>query len=193
MVVYTEDNSLHEWDLASRLETRSWSSLLGEGNRAFSPDGRWCLTSVSHPENIGTSLQELSTGLEKKLDRNWHVAIEFSPDGKFFALGGWQSPARIFETATQRQVGGTFGTTWSIAFSPDQRRLLTAGHGTESVILWDTESYEQLLVLEGQGSLFGLTAFSPDGNIIAASNWRGVMHLWQAPSWSEIEKASREN
>jgi len=192
MVVDWEDNTLHEWDLASRRETRSWSSPLGEGNRAFSPDGRWCLMSVSHPENHGTSIQELATGLEKKLDRSWHAAVEFSPDGKLFALGGWQSPARLMETATLQQLAGTFGSAWSIGFSPDQKRLLTGGNGTESVILWDIESHEQLLILEGQGSFFGFTAFSPDGNIIASSNWRGVLHLWQAPSWSEIDAAEQD-
>ena len=47
----------------------------------------------------------------------------------------------------------------------------------EIVALWDMESHEKLLALEGRGSLFDTVAFSPDGNVLAASNWRGVASL----------------
>ena len=53
------------------------------------------------------------------------------------------------------------------------------------------ESHEKLLSLEGQGSLFEELAISPDGNVLAASNRRGVLHFWRAPSWEEIEAAER--
>jgi len=48
-----------------------------------------------------------------------------------------------------------------------------------------------LLTLEGEGSQFGYTGFSPDGNILAAVNEQWTVHLWHAPSWAEIEAAEK--
>ena len=86
---------------------------------------------------------------------------------------------------------GTLGDVRGVGFSPDGRRVVTGGEDNETVTLWDTESHEKLIVLEGPGSLFDALAFSPDGNVLAASNWRGVLHLWPAPSWAEIEAAEK--
>jgi len=51
------------------------------------------------------------------------------------------------------------------------------------------ESHEEVVTLAGQGSIFRSAAFSPDGNTIGAVNAQGVLHLWIAPSWEEIEAA----
>ena len=76
----------------------------------------------------------------------------------------------------------------SVAFSRDGKRLAT-GHGKEAVGLWDTESWEEVLTLGGQGSVFSSTAFSPDGKVIGTMNAAdpvGIVQLWRAPSWEEI-------
>ena len=35
-------------------------------------------------------------------------------------------------------------------------------------------------------------AFSPDGNVLGSVNGNGILHLWRAPSWAEIEAAERK-
>jgi len=57
------------------------------------------------------------------------------------------------------------------------------------VKLWDVDSWQEMLTLEGTGSLFRLTAFSPDGNAIGSMSRDGILHVWQAPSWAEINAA----
>ena len=76
----------------------------------------------------------------------------------------------------------------SAAFSPDEKRLAIGSNAREAVKLWDTDSYHELLTLEGQGSFFHSTAFSPDGNILGSINMRGTLFLWRAPSMEEIGK-----
>jgi hypothetical protein len=51
------------------------------------------------------------------------------------------------------------------------------------------DSWQELLTLEGAGSLFGLTAFSPDGNAIGTLSNDGILNLWRAPSRAEINAA----
>ena len=50
------------------------------------------------------------------------------------------------------------------------------------VKLWDVDSWQEVLTLEGAGSLFRRTAFSPDGNAIGTMSSDGILHVWQAPS-----------
>src|SRR5262249_17213545 len=151
----TKDNSLHEWDLTTRPETRAWPPAPGRYTGALSPDGTWYLTSILNPDTkTVTSLTELSTRREMNLNLGWYITASFSPDGRLFALGSWGSDARVFETATAKEVaklGGIFGQVHGVGFSPDGRRFMT-GHGSggdESVALWDMESHEKLLALEG--------------------------------------------
>jgi hypothetical protein len=61
------------------------------------------------------------------------------------------------------------------------------------VKLWDMDSWQELLTLEGAGSLFGLTAFSPDGNVIGTRSTDGILNLWRAPSWAEINAAEAKD
>ena len=77
----------------------------------------------------------------------------------------------------------------SLAFSPDSKRLAVGSSGLEAIKLWDVESSQELLTLEGVGSLFSHTAFSPDGNVLGSMNDGGLLHLWCAPSWEEIAAA----
>ena len=49
-----------------------------------------------------------------------------------------------------------------------------------------SRSWQQVLTLEGQGSMFRFTEFSPDGNAIGTWNSTRIVHIWRAPSWAEI-------
>ncbi|MEO6033641.1 MAG: WD40 repeat domain-containing protein, partial [Verrucomicrobiota bacterium] len=84
----------------------------------------------------------------------------------------------------------------SVALSPDGERLVTGSDGKEAIKFWDVQSHEELLTLEGQGSMFSMTAFSSDGAVLGTLNSydskRSILHLWRAPSWAEIEAAEKE-
>jgi WD40 repeat protein len=192
------DNSLHEWDLTPRQEkqTRTWPLTPGRLTYALSPDADWFVSSILNPDTgTVTSLTELTTGRQIDLRLPWLYAASFSPDGKLFALGGWGHDVWLYETTTTKAVAplrGILGWVWGVAFSPDGRRVITSGGGDETVTLWDTESHEKLLTLEGTGSAFSRSvASSPDGNILAARSRRGLLHLWRAPSWEEIGAAEQ--
>jgi WD40 repeat protein len=189
-LVYREDNSLHEWDLETRQETRSWPPEPGQYTGAASPDGNWYLSSILNPDNKTiTSLTDLNTGRTTNLIPRWYVGAVFSPDSKLFALAGWTQEVLVYETATAKQKarlsGFPFGV-WSAVFSPDTKRVATANNVREPVRIWELESQEQLLTLECQGSLPSMMRLSPDGNVLGVLNEHDVLTLWRAPSWSEI-------
>jgi WD40 repeat protein len=56
--------------------------------------------------------------------------------------------------------------------------------------LWDLATLQEVATLEGQGTYFYYTAFSPDGNVLTAINQQGAVHLWRAPSLAAIAQGA---
>lgn len=119
-------------------------------------------------------------------------SLSVSPDGGLVALSTVGGLLRLFEPLTgelssdlHAHLNGAFG----IAFSPDGRRLISAGGGREAVKLWDVGTRQELLTLAGTGSLLVATTWSADGDaILAGPPWQA----WVAPSWEEIAAAEAQ-
>src|SRR5262249_62272266 len=79
----------------------------------------------------------------------------------------------------------------AVVFAPNSKRLAIGSGGAEAVKLWDLESPQELLTLQGNGSMFHPLAFSPDGNVLSGRDNLGMLHLWTAPSWSQIAAAEQ--
>jgi len=182
-----------EWDLAARWPIRSFGGAPAVADAALSGDERWFFfASWEHPSYL-TDLRT-EPAIRRKLDLDQAGGGAFSPDGTLLAATSRSGYARLFDTATLREVGtirnflqGVHG----LAFSADGRRLVTGSDGNEAVKLWDVESQQELLTLAAQGSQFHRLAFSPDYTLLAARNDQGRLHIWRAPSWAEVEAAEK--
>ena len=78
----------------------------------------------------------------------------------------------------------------AVTFSSDEKRLVGTSGFSQIVTLWETELFEPLLTLPGQGWAPQLVSFSPDGNTLATCSNAGL-HLWTAPSFEDIEAAEK--
>ena len=116
--------------------------------------------------------------------------MAFSPNGKLLAVSGGLGFVKLWETAAFQEVGTLAGNAHGVVFSPDGQRLALSNGGKKMVALWDVESQQELLTLEGTGNVSN-TGFSPDGNVIGCRSWKEILHLWRAPSWAEIEAADK--
>jgi WD40 repeat protein len=185
--------ALHEWNLTTGQETRSWpkpdAGSHGGGEFAFSADDRWLLC----VDDAGTSsLHDLIANrathpdlLVRHID---HLA--FSSDSRFFAMRNNDTGnVKLWETSNLRPLGTIEGAGRSFSFSPDDERLAIGGGGKSAVNIWDAAVCRQLLALEGESRLVWWCEFSPDGNVIGALSQNGVLRLWRAPSWAEIAAA----
>jgi WD40 repeat protein len=191
VIVDLLDGSLAEWDLVTGEKTRAWRGAgpMWRLTCDFSPDNRWCL---AVNQSGGTILRDLESGheIEAALAIKTTSAASFSPDVRRFALSSLQGYTRLWETATLKETAtlrGVLQGVHSVAWAPDGKRLATGSDGKEAIKVWDSQTYEELLTLEGNGTVFRLSDFSPDGNVLGSYSLEGFLHLWRAPSWAEIK------
>jgi WD40 repeat protein len=66
----------------------------------------------------------------------------------------------------------------SVAYSPDGKRIASASYD-HTVRLWNTSTYEQVLILKGHSGYVYNALFSPDGRRIASGSVDGTLKLWE--------------
>ena len=191
-LITSGDGLLHQWDLAVGREIQSWPVPEDWAEILLTPDGQSCLL-VRPNDSI---LRNLMAGSQEQLPLDAPEPDDsvFSPDGKLFAIASAMGFARVWNTATWKPVatpGNFLNGVHGVAFSPDNKRLAIAGHDQEAVQLCDTESWQDVITLEGPGGI-ARVAFSPDGNTLAWGTHNAIV-LWQAPSWDEINAAEAKD
>jgi WD40 repeat protein len=186
-----------EWDIAGGEEVRQWrdDGQAGTWKSVISPDGqRFAGFDIEGSAWLGSLLSDTASGVD--LDIRQASAAAFSPDSRSLAVVNvlgecvlWDVP----EAQKSATLRGFLQGAHSVAFSHDGRRLAVGSNGNEAVKIWDSESRRELLTLAGRGSMFGSVGFSPDGNVLAASNSRGVLHVWSAPAPDEVAQPGTED
>lgn len=124
--------------------------------------------------------------------------VAFGPSGKQIAApvtaGSRGAPAglliedtgasvRLWDLTTGKStqpVKGLKASVGRVVFSPDGKRLATAG--SDKVLrVWDVESGKELATLLCPDQV-GVVAFSPDGNSLAAGSNDGSVRIWVVPA-----------
>jgi WD40 repeat protein/tetratricopeptide (TPR) repeat protein len=76
----------------------------------------------------------------------------------------------------------------AVAFSPDGRRLATAGFGG-SIYLWDATTGQEVRRIAGPDQTVSALAYSPDGRQLASAGFSGtsgVVRLWDAATAQQL-------
>jgi WD40 repeat protein/predicted Ser/Thr protein kinase len=108
-------------------------------------------------------------------------ALALSSDGQRLAIAGPRSGLTVWNTATGKlaRQWPTTGPVWGLDFSPDGRRLLSAGWSSE-VSLWKLDGDSPPQVLSGHRLHVWSAAFSQDGATIATTSSDQTVRLWDA-------------
>jgi WD40 repeat protein len=193
--------TVRDWDLISGSEIASWqipdspAITLWKAGVALTPQEDRCLVIGWNGKAV---IRDMISGHQISHDFKIKEAADpkFSADGKLLVAASGVGGANIWDAQTLQPVtslSGFLRNVYSVAVSPDGERLAGSSNGDESVKLWDLESHEEVVLLQGAGALFRRTAFSSDGNMLGSVNDAGILHVWRAPSWSEIGDREKVN
>ncbi|MGW3563392.1 WD40 repeat domain-containing serine/threonine protein kinase [Streptomyces sp. NPDC000941] len=133
--------------------------------------------------------------LSKKLD-SMLTAVEFSPDGRFIAVGNLDGGVELRHSPSMKLAailsppgeGGSDNATGDVAFSPDGS-LLASIDDYATITLWDVVPGRKVATLHGdknqKDSEYDSVAFSRDGKTLAYSS-NTTITVWDVRSRDKI-------
>jgi WD40 repeat protein len=81
--------------------------------------------------------------------------------------------------AQDQRMGELVGHTdsvYAIAYSPDGKRIATAGR--DSLRLWDAQTFTEIVQMRGHTSFVWSLEFSPDGSVLASGSGDATIRIW---------------
>lgn len=167
----SDDDSVKIWNAGNGALLYTLLGHKGNVNScAFSPDGN-TLASVS---DDGLRVWDLPASVRPQ--ESMVTCCAFSGDGKKVATAG-DAGLSIWDSAGNLLLTQPLPGTRSLAFTPDNRMLVTATYLSE-IELWDAQSGKRIRSFTGHQGPVNCCAVSPDQNLLATGGNDRVVRLW---------------
>ena len=177
------------WDLQNDTVTTLGHHADVVNSIAFSPDGQllasggddyaFKLWDVPRKRHIAT-LDHINGRTRSQVK-----AVSFSPNGQLLATAGVE--AKLWDVHTRKEIRTFEHGKWvlAVAFSPDGRMLAT-GDESGHINIWDVQTLQTVVQLDGGFTSVYTLMFSPDGKILASGGYEQKIELWKVEGWEHL-------
>ncbi len=161
---------------------------------AFSPDGN-ILIYGSDYELEWWNPQDCEHIKTSAIPNRRVHSVNFSYDGKMYAIGGENKKVRLWDVQTGRFLGSFIGQAEqvsTVAFSPDGNLLATGGNDKQ-VCLWEIRTGEQYLIGDRLATFtehsdnVTSVVFSADGKTLASGSQDETIQIWDMDTRTHLK------
>jgi WD40 repeat protein len=189
VIMGIRDGTVRWWDRRAGRESRQVKgTLLGS-----SVDGKLLVIGGG----AVASVHEAASGGEvRRFPLPWTPALGRASSSRAALLAGGAAlvacdgnALRVLDTRTEADLHpsrGHSGRVVFVGFSPDGKRLVTAGDTT--VRLWDARTGEEVWALAGHRRPITSGAMTVDGGTVATGSWDGTVRLWDLAAGKESRR-----
>lgn len=209
MVTASWDGTIRTWDVASGRQLQSFSSLGGRPEdyqkrvyyAEFSPDGStvltggdgdnvqiWDAASGKLRHRIKGRLYAKPDALSAMIDGSSSPDPVFSADGSRVLVLADKGPT-VWDAVSGRKLHalqGHSGWVNMAIFSPDGRRVLTAGKD-QTARLWDVSTGAEVRRFTDHDKEVLSVSFSPDAATLATVGADGIVRVWNADTGEKLQ------
>jgi WD40 repeat protein len=186
VVTASSDRTARIWALelgSPEIILRASASLI---NAEFSSDARRVITAA--PDAGTVQFWDPDTAQQTSfINVSPMFTATLSQDGRTLAIAS-ASTARILDVQTGKTLvvlTGHSDMVWSLAFSPDGRRVVTSSKD-KTARVWDAGTGSTVTVLKGHEDKVEGATFSLDGQRVVTASDDGTAHIWNVESGETI-------
>jgi len=118
-------------------------------------------------------------------------SVHFSPDGTRLVTGSYDKTVKFWNPETGEELCQlkVDSAVMSVAYSPDGTKLTAdLGFPSNSVVVFDTQTSEQICSLSGHSNEVTSVSFSPDGAELASGSYDRTVRILQVATGKELSQ-----